>query len=255
MEKDILTEQKKLVKLIEEGVKSLRITLIGFIVIGLIIKFLFGMPFSYNIFLLLTLWTFATFLFAWSSKKAKTITKINIIHSFWTIFQLILITILVYYMGGITWIAPITYIFFPIYETFLFGKRQKLLLIISSMSSLAGLAFLQYLEIIHPPVVFTGINIHKGNYFYATLLIEIGIIIFATKVSSLFKEDFEEKRKKLFFAYEQLNKNKKFLEKREKELNKRVEELEKFYRLTIGRKDKMTELKKEIARLRKENKE
>jgi hypothetical protein len=252
MQKEILTEQKNLVKLIEEGVSSLRITLIGFIVIGLIVKFLLGMPLSYNIFLLLVLWTFATFLFAWSSKKAKTVTKINIIHSFWIIFQLILITILVYYMGGITWIAPITYIFFPIYETFLFGKRQKLLLIISSMFSLAGLAFLQYLEIIHPPVIFTGINIHEGNYFYATLSIEIGIIIFATKASFLFKESFEEKRKELFSAYEELNKNKKFLEKREKELNKRIEELEKFYRLTIGRKNKMIELKKEIAKLRKD---
>jgi hypothetical protein len=251
MKKEVLTEQKKLIKLIEEGVKSLRVTLFGFVLIAIIFKFFLEMPFSYNIFLILILWIFATFPFAWSSKKSKTITKINIIHSFWIIFQLTLITVLVYYLGGIAWIGPITYIFFPIYETFLFGKRQKLLLVISSMSSLTGLAFLQYLRIINPPIVFTGINIHEASYFYATLLIEVGIIIFSTKASLLFRENFEEKREKLSFAYEQLRKNKKFLEKREKELKKRVEELEKFQRLIKGRKSRMKELKERIKELEK----
>jgi len=45
------------------------------------------------------------------------------------------------------------------------------------------------------------------------------------------------------------------LEEKTKELQKRVEELERFHRVTVGRELKMVELKKEIAKLKKELKE
>jgi hypothetical protein len=251
MEEKIESQRKKLINAMKESTKSVRMMLIGFIFSSAIIKFLLGMPFSYNVFLALIIWLLASFPFFRISEKTKTISRINNIHFLWIIFELLLLTIIIYYIGGITWIGPILYVFFPVYETFLFGNKQKIAMITLTIAFLVGLGSLQYLEIINPHIIFPGINIYEGNYFYITLLLEIGIIIFTTVASSMFRKEFEDKIKELNLTYKEKERTRDNLKKKEKELNKRVKELEKFYRLTVGRENKMIELKKEIKELKK----
>ncbi len=69
------------------------------------------------------------------------------------------------------------------------------------------------------------------------------------KSKRLLENKVEERTKEL----NDLNKNlEKKVEERTKELRNRLEELEKFHKLTVGRELRMTELKKEIERLKKE---
>jgi magnesium-transporting ATPase (P-type) len=248
-----INRKKELLKNIEKSTNSVRSMVFIFLLLSIVFKFIFGIPLSYIVFIVEIAWIALSYFFLHINKKAKTISSINNIHFIWIVYELLFIAIIAHYIGGIAWIGPLLYVLFPTYETFLFEKKQRIMMAILTIAFLTIPSLLQYLKIIHPHIIFKGVDIYKNNYFIITLLFEIGIIIFTITATSLFREDLEKKMKELSSAYNKLKKIKDNLKKRDEELKKRVKELERFYNMTVSREIKMIELKKVIKELKRKN--
>ncbi len=248
-----INRKKELLKSIEKSTKSVRSMVFSFILLSALLKFIFGIPLPYTVFIVEIAWLSLSYVFFHINKRAKTISGINNIHFTWIIHELLFIAIIIHYIGGIAWIGPLLYVLFPIYGTFLFEKKRRIMMAILTLIFFIIPSLLQYLKIIHPHIIFEGLDIYKNNYFAITLFFETGIIIFAIIATSLFRDKLENRMKELSSAYNKLNKIKENLKKRDEELKKRVKELERFYNMTVGREIRMIELKKIIKKLKKKN--
>lgn len=266
--------KRDLISSIEKSTNSVRVMLITFFFLCLIIKYIFDVVLPLELFIIEAVWLLLSFPFFYIITKTTKVEKINNIHFAWIICELLLLTIIIHFTGGVTWIVPFVYMFFPIYETFLFGKKQRTIMLLATISFFLSLAFLEYFKIISPHIIFPGINIlYSKSYFVTIAIIVSGMIVFSFVATNLFHEELGKKLRQLSRVNSELKEIKDSLairvkaktkeleninfeleekvKKRTVELKERVEELERFQKITVGRELKMVELKKEIERLEK----
>lgn len=270
------SQKKDLLKRIEKSTKSVRLMLIIFLGLSLGLKIFWGTLFPFVVFILIIAWLLLSYPFFYFTQKAKTLEGISNIHFSWIVCELALLTAIIHFMGGVTWIVPFFYMFFAIYETFLFAKKQRLAMFGLTILFYLGLVFLEYFEIISYHRIFSifyDLDLyHDSQYFFSTLIVGTGALIFSFAAADLFREELQNKVKKLFTAYEELKEIKENLEdkvkartkdlekerasleqkvqQRTKELQEKIEELEKFKKIATGRELRMVELKKKIKQLK-----
>jgi len=274
--KEEIKKEKELLDNIDKSTNSVRFLVISFLLLSLLFRFVFSFPIVFQVFLIEALWLILSFPFKHLTKKAKTIAGINNIHFIWVGCELVLTTIIVHYIGGINWIGPLFYMFFPLYEVFLFGKKQRIAMFTLTIASYVSLVSLEYLGAIPVQNVVLSNIYAQRNSFLTTLLAESGMITFSFLAASIFRNSLEENFKKLSIAHEELKDIKdtltvrvnastkelkklnlhleKEVRKRSRELKTKLEELEKFRKLTVGRELKMIKLKERIEELEKNKK-
>jgi len=265
-----------LLKRIKDSTNSVRAMLVVFFVLPLGFRIFLGTPFSDRLFVLVVSWFILSFPFFFFTKQARTLSSINNIHLGWIICELILLTMIIREIGGIAWLGPFFYLFFAIYETFLFAEKQRTIMFFCTIASFLSLILLEYFGIISYHQIFPALlNVSKNpEYFFSTVSVELGMIIFSFVAIGIFRGELEKRIQQVTVAYKELEEIKntlavrvkaktKALEEekasleqkvgqRTKELQEKLEELEQFHKLTVERELKMVEVKKEIAKLKKE---
>lgn len=273
---EIIISKEELVKNMKKSTNSIRIMLIVFLFLCLIFKYIFNVPLPPEFFIIEIAWLLLTIPFLCAIRKSKeNVKRIINIHFAWIVCEILLMTVIIHFVGGITWLGPFFYFFFPIYNAFIFRKKKRIMAFAILVFCFLSLAFLEYFQIVPPNTSFSDASIlHNKSYFITTTLIILGMIVFSFIAANELHKNLENKIKELSKSHRDIEdirdslkirikaktkelKDANFdleekVQKRTKELNKRVEELEKFQKITVGREIKMAELKEEIRKLKRE---
>lgn len=259
--------------------------IIAFLFAALILKIFLEVPFPNSLFLLVSFMAISTILYDLLFRRIKKPKTSQIVNGYfgYLLFDLIILTMIIYIIGGVTWIGFIFYGLY-IYTNFLLFPRSYLLFFIFYSSFLYTLLVsIQYLGIFPPQFIFSLEERVAQNPFYVLSTWLVAIIFLWVlgyygdtfykalqgKIEELQKTRgvLEEERTSLKIRVrartselweeregleEKVKERTQELEKERKELAKRIAELERFHRVAVGRELKMRELKKEVGKLKKE---
>jgi len=289
MEKNPLeeTEKSKILKEIRPTIFTRRLTIVVLIILALILQFVLKIFNRPIVFVILIFWLLTTYFFSWIIKRQTTRQKIENIHFGYFAFELVLLTTMIHFIGGIEWMGAIFYIFTIIYANIFLPRFTGLLITFAALVFYTGLVFFEYLKIIPHYEIFLFSGLYTNFYYVLTtlitpvwgvfILISLATGIFADRLKERTREleeikstletkvrertwELEEERasleEKVTIRTEELKelveKQEKIVEERTGELQEKVEELERFNRLAVGRELKMIELKNTIKKLGKE---
>ena len=201
----------------------------------------------------------------------------------YTVLDLALVTVVIYYGGGITWLAPIVYSYYIIFSFIVYSKTPAYFVLSCSIVFMLAATALTYLGIIPSQQVFPlGQDIYRDkNFVLVTSLFIIGSFYWIGYYSNIFSNFLKEKVKEVNSVKSQLEAEKLMLEtkvaertralqgereslkkkveerteeleREREELERKVVELEKFRKVAVGRELAMMNLKKEIKKLKGE---
>jgi len=255
----------------------------GFLVLSIFLKAFFKTTFPTLMIIIIFFIFFYTFLI-WIvfNKFREKLPRLIIDFYFLNIcLDIILLTAIIYFLGGITWIGPFLYSLIIIDIFWLFPKNKAIFLIGLCFFSLVFLIGLQYLDVLPDFYIFFPEERSMQNFYYAlvTTIGSLFIIFFLSYSSDVFRRTLEIQIANLKIIREKLNKTKKNLEfevrKRTEDLEKekkhledeavkkteelevrkrivqaRVKELERFHKIAVDRELEMIKLKEEITNLK-----
>lgn len=280
------TEKDKILKEIRPTIFTRRLTIIVLILLALVLQFWLKIFWRPIIFAILLFWFFTTFLFSWIINRQTTKQKIENLHFGYFAFELVLVTIMIHFIGGIEWMGASFYIFTLIYANIFLSRFTGLLVTLAALVFYTGLVFFEYFKIVPHYEIFLFSGLYTNFYYVVTtliapvwgvfILISLATGIFADRLKERTREleemkatletkvrertwELEEERTSLEEKVrnrteelkEMVEKQEKIVEERTKELQEKVEELERFNKLAVGRELKMIELKNEIKKLEK----
>ena len=278
------SEKNKILKEIKPTIFTRRLTIVVLIILALALRFL---PKIFNqpvIFSLLAFWLLTTYFFSWIIKKQSTRQKIENLHFGYFAFEIILVTLMIHFVGGIEWMGAVFYIFTIIYANIFLSRFTGLLITLTALVFYTGLVFFEYFEIIPHYEIFLFSGLYKNFFYLLTtlvapiwgvfILIALATGIFADRLKERTREleeikttlevkvrertwELEEERasleEKVKARTEELRdlveKQEKIVKERTGELQDKVQELERFNKLAVGRELKMIGLKKQIKKL------
>ncbi len=283
----ILIEKEEALKRYNQLINIRFPGIIAFLFAALILKIFLKVPFPNSLFLLVSFMATSTIIYDLLFRQIKKPKISQIVNSYfgYLLFDLIILTMIIYIIGGVTWIGFIFYGLY-IFTNFLLFPRSYLLFFIFYSSFLYTLLVsIQYLGIFPPQSIFSLEERVAQNPFYVLSTWMVAIIFLWVlgyygdtfykalqgKIEELQKTRgvLEEERASLEIRVrartnelreeresleEKVKERTKELEKERKELAKRITELERFHKVAVGRELKMRELKKEVEKLKKEKK-
>ncbi|MFC1629985.1 hypothetical protein ACFL06_00420 [Patescibacteria group bacterium] len=196
--------------------------------------------------------------------------------------DIVFLTVIIYFLGGITWIAPFFYSLILVNIFWIFPEGKAFFLIGLSLFFLSSMVALQYLEIL--PTIYLFLpgegSLQNLNYTILTVSGSLAVIIFLSYASDVYRRILNKQIEGLKRVQAQLKTAKESLEidvvkktksleeekknlesevkKRTKELEEkkilsqeRVKELEKFHTAAVERELEMVQLKEKIIKLKK----
>lgn len=267
---------------------SFRFPIVSFLLfLALILKLFLQVPFSNYLFILASLLSFSALIYDVIFQKIKNPTLPQILNAYFSFlcFDAAVLTVIIYFLGGVTWIGFVFYAFYFYPLVILLPRNYSFLYFIYCTLLYSFLVVGQFFEFLpyqnifgfeeriyqKQPFVLTSLVAsvatlwtlgYFGDFPYRLLarqikkLQEAQIFLIKEKASLEIKvqertRELEKGRKSLEMKIQERTKE---LQKEREKLAKRVGELEKFHRLVVGRELKMTELKKEIEKFKKRKK-
>jgi len=281
--KENFTEAREFLPRIVADIEQRFLIISFFLLTMLVLRFGFKVPLPDSLFYLVSLLALIAFPIAFILEKTKAKTPKRAINCyfFFLLFDLILMTAIVYLVGGITWIIPGIYFLYTVSAFWLFPFRQAIFSIFYIVFLLVSLVALQYLGILPHPLVFLSEakNPQNFTYFLTTIIGALAILGFLGHSADIFCQLLQKKIKELNQIKKKLEETKKFLvtevEKRTKELRaekknleeviktrtkeleekrkmleERVKKLSDFHRRAVKRELEMSKIKEEIIRFK-----
>ena len=216
-------------------------------------------------------------------RKTESASKAIAFHFFYNLLAAIILTVIIYYTGGITWIMPIFYSFTIVNSFWIYPKNLAILMLSWCCALFTFLTVSQYTHILPGVYIFKPEDQVFENFYYV-LLTTFGALIvllctglfsnnfytlFNNKIGELKKtqRDLTETKKNLLLEIqertketerekERLGKEVKRrtqeLESQRKGVQEKVQELERFHKAAVAREMKMVELKEEISKFKRE---
>ncbi len=259
----------------------------AYLLLALILKIFFKIPFPDPVFFFICLIAISTIVYDLLFRQIKEPKTSQIIRGYfgYLLFDTITLTIIIYIIGGVTWTGFIYYGLYIYFGFLLFPRIYSISYTFYCSFLYTTLVIVQYLEILPYRYIFSSEEMVPQNLNYVVASWAVAVIFLLTlglygdvfykmlqkKIEGLQKTQkiLEEERASLEIRVgartKELWEERKSLEKKVKErtrelqrgrekLTKRVGELEEFHKLTVGRELKMTQLKREIERLKKRKK-
>ena len=259
--------------------------LIVYFLLMLILKAVFGIPFPDTAFLVLSFMLLSSlalvFYFDQFLPRGETILTVYFLY---VVLDLFLLTVIFYFIGGVTWLGFIFYSFYFILNFMTFPRKQVLFLTIWILFLYLGLVLLQYFQIFpffslflpesqtsfHLPYIIATVAAYITTFILVAYYTQGFYQLYFSRILGLRKakkilekestslEGRVESRKKELekereTLQERIEERKKKLEKEEFILRERAEELERFKKIALDREERMKELQKELALLQRKD--
>jgi len=275
---DQSSEIKDLLHKISVTLRIRAITLASFLVVVSIFWLLNLFPYIHYVWLTvgaIALWLVSAFGFRVLIKNGKTVSAIeNLYFVYSAIFELGLLSIIVFTNGGITWIGSIFYLFTIIYSNIVLPRMKGNLISLIAFLWFGEIALLQYLRVLPflPYIKLSETSYLDTNYLVTTLsFIFLAFVLSGISASSLtgllkrrtaelekLKSQLEETKVVLEIRVrartreleEIANTLDEQVKKRTEEREEKMKDLKRFQSLSVDRELKMIELKTEIKKLK-----
>ena len=259
----------------------------AFLLLALTLRIFLRIPFPDLLFFLISFIAISTITYDFLFRQIKEPKSSQIINSYFVylLFDSITLTIIIYIIGGITWTGFIYYGLYIYFGFLLFPRIYSISYTFYCLFLYTLLVITQYLGIFPHRYIFSSEEMVPQNLNYVLTSWAVAVIflwilglygdvfykILQKKIEGLQKSQKILKEERASLEIRVNAKTKELLEEREslgekvkertgelqrerEKLTKRVGELEGFHRLVVGRELKMTQLKREIGRLKKEKK-
>lgn len=260
---------------------NLRFPIVSFLLsVALLLKIFFKIPFSNYLFILISVIPFSAIGYGLVFSKIKKPALSQILNGYFLLicFDALILTAIIYFLGGVSWIGFVFYAFY-FYSLFILLPKNYCYFYFAYCTFLYSLlvlfqflGFLPYQNIFgfeeklyqKQSFVLTSLIAavatlwslgYFGDFPYKVLGRKIGELQNTSdlleKERASLAEKIRERTRELELAKESLEEK---VKERTKELQEKVSELERFYKAVVGRELKMKELKEELEKLKKKEK-
>lgn len=269
--RDILFEEA--LSSVKSDIRLTLTILVGFFLLALFGKFILGIAISLFVFIILFAWGLLYFSYNYLIKYKKNKEDLCNFHFRNNIIDLLLLTVVIHYLGGVEWIGAIFYVLVLAWTGNVLPKKKALtlcLLAIFFYSVLVSLEYFQFLP--HRAIFGPSLGFYQDPaYILIQILALAAILFFITETYGTFSETLKKKQEELIKTQgeveearkvleikvkartkelqELAEKQEEIIEERTKEIQGKMRESEVFHKLAVGRELKMVELKKEIKKL------
>jgi len=236
MRKEKDTEFKEALSKLRLDLRSTRAMLAAFSIIAGIVKFFLKVPIPSSVLLIIFVWFLLYFVYESWVEKTKNAKGLYNVYFRYNIGDLLFLTVLIHYLGGVEWIGLIFYTLTLVTAGLMLSKKRAIILGLIASLFYFILALLEYFGTLsHNPIFFLEPGLYRSpSYIGTQILIASAIFYFIGETTGTF------------------SKREEIIEERTKELQEKIKTLEKFQRVTVGRELKMIELKKALRQARDE---
>ncbi len=208
-----------LLKKVIWAIISVIITLAIFLVVLLILKYVFEVPLPIEVFFWLIFWIAALLAFRFYIERKKDIHVINRAHFRFFIIHVLILTMIVYYLGGIESFVPLSYATIIIYSVFLLSEKRSFIITFLSILSFSTLVALEYFNIIPHIAPFGTTGVYKDPYHIFSRVITIFItFILLALVANRYSKIIRKQSSDILTTQAELEKTNKDLKQKVKEL-------------------------------------
>jgi len=270
--RDILFEEA--LSSIKSDIRLTLTILVGFFLLALFAKFILGISLSFFVFIILFVWVLLYFSYNYLIKYKKNKEELCNFHFRNNIIDLLLLTVVIHYLGGVEWIGAIFYVLVLAWTGNVLPKKKALTLCLLAIFFYSVLVLLEYFQFLpHRAIFGPSLGFYQDPaYILIQILALTAILFFITETYGTFSETLKKKQEELIKTQGEAEEARKVLEikvkartrelqeltenleeevkRRTKEIQDKMRESEVFHKLAVGRELKMIELKKEIQNLK-----
>ena len=192
----------------------------------------------------------------------KTVKRLSNVYLIYLILDLVWLTIIIHFFGGLTWVGMVFLTYYIIFGYLVFPKYfQGFIMFWAVLTAATAIGLIDYLGILEQESLFAENQFLQKdiNFLLATYVALFLALYFVANWNYIFsrrlkkeKTDLREKKIHLEEKTKELEEKTAEVEKGAKKLQEKIEEMEKFQKLLVGRELKMIDLKEEIKKLKKE---
>ncbi len=179
------------------------LTLFGFWLLVFVLRVLLHLPVASEILLGLGLWIGANVLYAVALRRCASIDDVHSLALGYLIFELLVLTVCVHFLGGVEWIGVLFYGLIVGDASLVLPTRRIYLVVTLAVLLFGGLAFSEYGGFIHHRAFFLpGLTLHQDlTWVTLTVVAAAGVLAYTGYVFSRLTSALRQRQEALRVAY------------------------------------------------------